>query len=141
MPQCTICGQETVFIPQYQQWYCHRCQRYPYMQQAQAAPYYPQPAYTQQYYYQQPTLYYPQSAYPQQYYQQPAPYVAAFQNPPAMAPTEIAAKARMNDSFMIRQTSDKIISTNWAWLILLFQIVFPMPGKAGGSGWAAAERG
>jgi len=49
-----------------------------------------------------------------------------FQNPPAMAPTEVAAKARINASFMMRQNTDKIISTNWVWVILLFQIVFPV---------------
>jgi hypothetical protein len=111
MPLCTICGQETLFIPQYQQWYCYRCQRYPYMQQAQAAP-----------------IYYPQQAYPQPYFPQPMPYVAPmfFQNPPAMAQTEIAAKARINASFMMRQSSDKIISTNWVWVILLFQVILPV---------------
>lgn len=120
MPQCTICGQETAFIPQYQQWYCYHCQRYPYMQQVQAAPmHYPQPAYAPQYY--------PQQSYPHQHlFQQPAPYMTQFQNPPAIVPTEIAAKARINASFMIRQSSDKLISTNWVWLILLFQIVLPV---------------
>ena len=110
MPQCTICGQETVFVPQYQQWFCHRCQMYPYLQQA--------PLYHNQ-----------QPAYPHQYlFQHPMQYAAPmfFQNPPAMAPTEVAAKARINSSFMMRQNSDKMISTNWVWVILLFQVILPV---------------
>jgi hypothetical protein len=56
------------------------------------------------------------------------PYMAPvfFLNPPVMAPTEIAAKSKINSSLMMRQNSDKIISTNWVWVILLFQIIFPV---------------
>jgi hypothetical protein len=87
---------------------------------------------SQPYYYQQPVSplqYYPQQPpYSQPYYQQPAPYAApmAFQNPPAMTQTEVAAKARINASFMMRQSSDKMISTNWVWIILLFQVILPV---------------
>ena len=98
-PQCTSCGQELAYIPQYQQWYCNYCRIYPFVQQNVPG---------------------------QQYYSQmPGPqYVSA--QPPVMAPTTQSASVKIISSFMSRQTSDKFIPTSWVWIIVLFQVVFPI---------------
>lgn len=110
-PQCSVCGQETVFIPQYQQWYCPRCQRYLLMQPS-APMYYP----PMQYY--GPQYYAPQAP-PQAEPQQPA-------QPPVTGPTHQTASHRIKASLSMRQSSDELISTKWVWAIMLFQIVFPL---------------
>ena len=99
-PQCTICGQEVVFIPQYQQWYCDRCRTYPYLQQAQAA------------------------AQNANYAHATQP--GAFQQPPAVAPDTDQAMSRIRNSFMSRRNIDIIIPPSWAWIILIFQIFLPV---------------
>jgi uncharacterized integral membrane protein len=126
MPICTICGQEVSFIPQYQQWYCHTCRTYPYLQQA-PAPQYVQPPpvypgyYQQPMMYQQPGYYQPTPSYYQQYYPQPAMY-----QPPVVAPNPVSARSKIHSSFMMRQNSDKNVSTHWVWIILVFQIILPL---------------
>ncbi|MFO7618605.1 MAG: hypothetical protein R6W91_02980 [Thermoplasmata archaeon] len=113
MPLCTTCGQEVSFIPQYQQWYCPYCRTYPYLQQAVSPPYYQAPAYPG--YYQQPPYY-------QQYYAPPV----MFQQPPAVGPSPQNARSKIYSSFMMRQSTDQVIPTFWAWIILVFQIILPL---------------
>ncbi len=109
MPQCTICGQETAFIPQYQQWYCYRCQVYPYATHTQPS-------------YQSPPQYYAPAYYAPQYYQPPP----AYYRPPAAVPSFQAAISKVHASFMMRQSADRTVSMAWVWAIVLLQVVLPV---------------
>ena len=100
-PQCPSCGQETMFIPQYQQWYCPRCQRYPF----------------------QPAV--PMFFTAQQYYVPPVQTPLPAQ-PPFAGPTVQSASLKINTSFMERQGTDRFISSSWVWVIVMFQMVFPV---------------
>ncbi|MBA3044746.1 MAG: hypothetical protein KKH41_03435 [Candidatus Thermoplasmatota archaeon] len=112
-PVCTACGQEVTYVQQYQQWYCHRCGIYPYLQQV-AAPFPPQMAYPQPMFFQPPSPTYSQ------------PFAYQPYSPPAVTPNPQLARAKIHGSFMMRQSTDEFIPTWWAWIILMFQVILPV---------------
>jgi len=99
---CPTCGAGMVFYHQNQSWYCHNCQRYAGVAyQAQPADYQAQPA---------------------NYLAQPANYVQQ----PANLPDERVSRSKIYGAMQMRETTDKILPTSWAFVILAFQILTPI---------------
>ena len=98
------------FYYQNQRWYCHSCQDYtqPFQPQVQQ---YQQPVYTPQ--------------YAQQYAYQPAYQPAPYQQAMPVV-DETIARSKIYGGMKMRENTDKMISTRWAFGMLAFQLIVPI---------------